>query len=158
MWSGGVRVALPFTIGAVVSLGACGRSTPPQIVDDFGQCQPSGGDLGSTGCTDVLGNIVGARGQPLAGVDVGLRQSSAGGQFNTPYVQTDAQGLFRLRLTRVAPPGSPDTASVWVGATVRPTPPQSVAAIFDSALVPVRVAPIGRIPEAARVTISLPVQ
>jgi hypothetical protein len=129
-----------------------------EVIDDFGQCRQSTGEFVNSGCADVVGNVVGGRGQPLTGVDVGPRQSLGAGQFNTPYVQTDAQGQFRLRLTRIgALPGSPDTASVWVGATVRPTLPQLAATIHDSVLVVVTVAPIGRVPDAARVTIALAV-
>jgi hypothetical protein len=152
------RHALAPLIAVAVTAGGCSRTAAPEIVDDFGQCRQSSGEFANSGCTDVMGRVVGVRGQPLAGVHVGLRQSLAAGQFNTPYVQTDAQGLFRLRLTRMAPPGLPDTVSVWVGATIRPTLPDRVATVFDSALVLVTVAPVGRVPEAARLTISLPVQ
>jgi hypothetical protein len=127
-------------------------------MDDFGMCQQRSGEFGSSGCADVTGTVVGLSGQPLGGVDVGLRETTAAGLFAAPFVQTDAQGQFRLRLTRVAPPGLPDTVTVTIGAAVRPVLPQTQATATGAAEVLVTVVPIGRVPVAARISIALPVR
>jgi hypothetical protein len=152
-----LRPAFACTVASLLVTAGCGRTTPVEVIDDFGQCRQNAGEFANAGCADVVGNVVGARSQPLPAVDVGLRQAAAAGQLAAPCVQTDARGQFHLRLTRMAPPGLPDTASVWVGATVRPTLPQLAATTRDSVLVVVSVAPIGCVPVAAHVTIALPV-
>jgi hypothetical protein len=50
-----------------------------------------------------------------------------------------------------------DSASLWVRATVIPTVEQGRATVFDSALVRVRIAPVGQLPDTARLSIQLPV-
>jgi|SRR5205823_11003209 len=113
-------------------------------------------EFGNYGCAAIEGQVLGVRSQPLAGISVGPRSSADGGQFNTPYASTDGNGRFQLHLTRYAHAAS-ESASVWIRATVIPTPAERVATIFDSVLVGVRVAPVGQVPDTARVTLVLPV-
>ena len=117
---------------------------------------PQTHEFGNYGCAAIEGGVLGARSQPLAGISVGPGVSADGGQFNTPYVTTDGTGRFQLRLTRYAHAMS-ESASVWIHATVIPTPAERVATIFDSVLVRLRVASVGQVPDTAHVTIILPV-
>ena len=113
-------------------------------------------DFSNTGCAVFQGHVIGTQDQPLAGVSVGPRPSADGGQFNTVYATTDASGAFQFQLSRYSPSQS-DSASVWIRATVIPTQAERVATVFDSALVRVRVAPVGQIPDTCQIVIRLPV-
>lgn len=108
----------------------------------------------------MTGQVVGSHGQPLSDISVGPRPLASGVTFNSTYSETDIDGRFRIRLSRMvgdrpAGPG-PDTVSVYVIAT----DPRSAgvgipAAIRDSVLTTVTVAPVGEIPEPAAVRITL---
>jgi hypothetical protein len=138
-------------LAVALLLGCRDVAEPP----DSRAC-PQTYEFGNTGCTVIAGDVRGARNQPLAGISVGPRPSADGGQFNTPYVSTNDNGRFQLRLTRFASAVS-EGASVWIRATVVPTPEERIATIFDSVLVRVRIAPVGQVPDTADVTIVLPV-
>src|SRR6266568_1649597 len=117
---------------------------------------PQTGEFANFGCAVVEGAVVGARGQPLGGVAVAPGSSADGGQFDTPFHYTDASGRFQLRLTRYVPAPS-DSASVWIHASVLPTPPEVVSTVHDSALVRLLIAPVGHLPDTAHVSIVLQV-
>ncbi len=103
--------------------------------------------------------MVGANGQPLSGVSVGPAPSADGGQCNTVYDDTDADGRFALRIMRMhRPMGSSDSVSLWIRAAVRPVPPEVNSTIIDRTLVRVGVASIGGVPSPVVATIVLPVE
>ena len=145
-WRRTLTLALPLLLG-------CGRGLTDSR--DSRIC-PQTHEFGNYGCAAVEGGILGARSQPLAGISVGPGVSADGGQFNTPYVMTDSNGRFQLRLTRYAR-GTSESASVWIRAIVIPAPAERVATIVDSALVRLRVAPVGQVPDTAHAAIVLPV-
>lgn len=120
-------------------------------------------EFGNTGCFEVAGQVVGARGQALSGISVGLRPILGPNMaFTSNYQMTDAMGQFRIRLSRMLgrPPLDvrPDTVSVVVVATDPTSAGVGVPAhVVDSVLTLVTVAPVGAIPVTAEVRIFLPV-
>jgi hypothetical protein len=139
------------TLALAVAL-LCGCRGPTDLRDS--PACPQTYAFGNYGCAAIEGSVLGARSQPLVAISVGPRPSADGGQFNTPYVSTDANGRFQLRLTRYERALS-ESASVWIRATVIPTVAERVATTFDSVLVRVSVAPVGQVPDTARVVIVL---
>jgi len=100
--------------------------------------------------------VVGAQNQPLGGISVGPVGGGDGERLGSAFVSTDRTGAFRVQLIQHLPSSS-DSASVWIRATVIPTPAERVATIFDSALVHLRIVPVGQIPDTAYLLIKLPV-
>jgi len=113
-------------------------------------------EFGNYGCAIVQGRVVGAQNQPLQSISVGPVGSADGERFGAAYVSTDGTGAFQVRLIQHLPSSS-DSASVWIRATLIPTPAEGVATIFDSALVHLRIVPVGQIPDTAYLVITLPV-
>ena len=139
-------------------LAGCQGSTDP--VRDDGACRQSY-EFGNTGCLEVRGQVVSTAGQPLAGIVVAARSPSTQMGFGAGFVATDASGGYRVRLSRMlgGPPrsGGPDTVSVYVIATDPRSAGVGVPArIRDSVLVPVTIAPVGRVPSPAEVHFTLP--
>ena len=157
-----LRVPSDCRLGAIIAglmvLSAC-ASSPARPDTDAQHCAQTY-EFGNYGCTDIAGQVLGSAGQPLAGIYVGPRYLADRDGFNAPYVTTDAEGLFRLRLTRFsAPPpaGEPDTVSLYV----RASDPSSSgvdlpATIQDSVLVHVTVAPVGAVAPMIHVVLRLP--
>ncbi len=148
------RITLTVLIGLIVG---CHNPTDPGSL----ACQQTY-EFGNTGCFEVAGQVIGSRGQALAGIWVGPRPVLGPSRFNSAYRMTDSAGSFRLRLSRMIgrPPASavPDTLSVYVIATdPRSTGIGSPATARDSVLTIVTVAPVGTIPQAAQVRITLQV-
>lgn len=120
-------------------------------------------EFGNTGCFEVAGQVVGARGQALSGISVGLRPiPGLHTLFSANYQVTDAMGQFRIRLSRMLgfPPSDarPDTLSVVVFATDPRSAGVGVPAlVVDSVLTLVTVAPVGVVPKATEIRILLPV-
>ena len=144
---------------AIVSLIAgCNR---PANTGDPRACQQTY-EFGNTGCFEVAGQVVGARGQSLGGVYVIPRPLREANYFNGALQMTDSAGRFRIRVMRMlgnAPvDGSLDTLSVYVVAV----DPRSAgvgmpARVLDSVLTIAAVAPIGVIPASGDVRILLAV-
>ena len=116
-------------------------------------------EFGNTGCFEVAGQVVGARGQALSGISV-VAHPNVGPSvlYTSPYQTTDTTGQFRLCPSRWIgrPPldASPDTLSVFVCAA----DPRSVPVrVVDSVRTLVTVAPVGVIPVRAEIRIILPV-
>jgi len=149
------RLRVRFLIGVVSLLAASGCDRFP-LVDLRSPTCPQTYEFGNYGCVVFAGRVIGTQDQPLTGVLVGPRPGADGGQFNGDLDATDANGHFQFRLSRFARSPS-ESASVWIRATVIPTLGDSVATIFDSVLVRVRVAPVGQVPDTARLVIRLPV-
>lgn len=120
-------------------------------------------EFGNTGCFEVAGQVVGARGQALSGISVVAHPIlEPGTLFTSPYPTTDTTGQFRIRLSRLVgrPPldARPDTLSVFVvAADPRSAGVGVLAVVKDSALKLVTVAPVGVIPVTAEIRIILPV-
>ncbi len=98
----------------------------------------------------------------MAGISVGPRPVPGPSLFNSAYQMTGSAGSFRLRLSRMIgqPPAGavPDTLSVHVIASdPRSAGIGSPATVRDSVLTIVTVAPVGTIPQAAQVRITLQV-
>lgn len=129
-------------------------------VEEFGACRQTH-EFGNYGCAEVSGRVLGSQGQPLIGVSVGPRYLAEVGPplYDAMYVETDAQGRFRFRVTRYAPRKLlvvPDTFSLYVSAAVRPNPGTGApSSVVDSVLVQVELAPIGAVPRPAEVEIRL---
>lgn len=120
-------------------------------------------EFGNTGCFEIVGQVVGARGQALSGISVGARSEVGPSTlFTSNYQMTDAMGQFRIRLSRMLghPPldARPDTLSVFVvAADPRSASVGVPASVVDSVLTLVTVAPVGAIPVTAEIRIILPV-
>lgn len=119
-------------------------------------------EFGNTGCFEVAGQVVGARGQALSGISVVVHPIPGPSQlFNSPYQTTDTTGQFRIRPSRMfgRPPldASPDTLSVWVHATDPRSAPVGKPLVSDSVRTLVTVAPVGVIPVRVEIRIILPV-
>jgi len=138
---------------------ACGTPTGREEDGDTRACYQTY-EFGNYGCVDIVGQVVGTAGQPLAGISVGPGAMSPSTGLNTVYDDTDADGRFGFRLVRYAgaPPSTgPDTVSVYV----RAADPRSAgvnvpATVRDSVLVLLTVTPIGKVPAPVSVTIRLP--
>ena len=154
-------------VGCILMACHSPRSQTAAVLPDIACPQTS--EFGNTGCFEVRGQVIGAAGQPLAGIFVGPKPAPSPhpvpvpAMFNTVNVPTDSAGQFRVRLMRMfgdAPAGGePDTLSVYVVAVDRSSgglgvPPR----IRDSALVLVRLAPAGAVPTPVKVRITLPVR
>lgn len=149
-------------LGAVVAglamLSAC-ASSPARSEEDPDRCAQTY-EFGNYGCTDIAGQVLGSAGQPLGGIYVGARYLPDRDGFNSPYVRTDVDGLFRLRLTRFSgppPAGEPDTVSLYIQAS-DPTSSgiNRPATIQDSVLVHVTIAPVGAVAPLTHVVLRLP--
>ena len=120
-------------------------------------------EFGNTGCFEIAGHVVGARGQGLEAILVSTRPPSGpDAAFNSGYPTTDSTGRFRIRAARMLgqPPanGAPDTLSVYVFAVdIRGLGVGVPATIRDSVLTVVTVAPVGTAPQVAGVHITLPI-
>jgi hypothetical protein len=114
-------------------------------------------EFGNTGCFEVSGQIVGARGQALNRISVVVRTL---GDFSTGATTfTDTTGSFRLRAFRMIgrpPAAGPDTASAYVIAADPRTAGLNIpATVRDSILVLMTLTPVGSVPTPAQVTIAL---
>lgn len=149
------RITLALLIGLIV-----GCRNPTDLADSLA-CQQTY-EFGNTGCFEIVGHVIGSRGQALAGISVGPRSALGQNVFGSAYQMTDSAGSFRLRSFRMVgqPPAGavPETHSVYVIATdPRTAGLGSPATVRDSVLTIVTVAPVGTIPQAAQVRITLPV-
>lgn len=129
----------------------------PAVNGDPRACQQTY-EFGNTGCFEVAGQVVGARGQALSGISVVAHIPGPSLLFTSPYQTTDTTGQFRIRPSRMfgRPPldARPDTLSVFVCAA----DPRSVPVrVVDSVRTLVTVAPVGVIPVRAEIRIILPV-
>jgi hypothetical protein len=118
-------------------------------------------EFGNSGCAEIEGAVLDRQDRALPGMIVGPRYVFPGAAFNTPYATTDSAGRFRLRITRFgadAPAVGPDTVSLFVLAyDPRSSGLNVPATVRDSVMARVTVAPLGRVPVPASVTIRLPV-
>ncbi len=111
----------------VLVLGV-GCATPSEPPKEEISCPYLGGDLPPSDCARVEGVALDRTGAPLVGayLDVdSLHLPSGQRYFGHPTAVTDSDGRFGLwvyRTFRLAPPGSPDTASLPVGAYSAPDP------------------------------------
>ena len=144
---------------AMMLMSGCQNSAE---IGDPRACQQTY-EFGNTGCFEVAGQVVGARGQTLSGITIGARPIVGPGVlFSSTYPTTDAMGQFRIRLSRMLgqPPSDarPDTLSVFViAADLRTASPGVPAYAVDSVRTLVAVAPVGAISVTAEIRIILPV-
>ena len=145
---------------AILLTGFTSACLGPTDDGDDGTCRQSY-EFGNTGCVEVRGQVVSTTGQALAYIIVTPRAASKNTELDGGHATSDADGRFRVRLSRMTgePPagGMPDTVSVYVVAT----DPESAginipARVRDSVLTVVSVAPVGRVPTPAEVRIVLP--
>jgi hypothetical protein len=152
---------------AAVTLATLAACRPPLGEPDGARPSracPQTYEFGNSGCVEITGQVVGLRGQPLAGISVGPRYVRAGeeqGQlFSTTYASTDADGAFRFRVSRMVGRPTvvgPDTVSLWVAGADPATAGVDVPArVRDSVLVLATVSPVGAVPEPAVVRLTLP--
>lgn len=131
---------------------ACNSPAGPEL----GSC----GDFGAYGCVAVYGQVVGTRGQALAGIDVMNSGAGEGGDFTGDPRITDEAGRFRMRIYRMSQlhnVAGNDSASIWIRAAIRPQLPQMSASVRESVLVRLRVTPNGAVPQVVPVSVTLPV-
>jgi hypothetical protein len=155
----GTRMVWFACVAAPFFLWACGEKTTG-VAPDPRLCASSVGDLGSTGCIEIAGLVLGALGRPVADVTIAALPGADGGQFAYGYALTGADGRFTIRLLRIATPapgGAGDSASMWLGTRLPPAAPRRAPTSAGSALVRAAVAPVGTIPDPADVTITLSV-
>ena len=146
-------------VAALAALAACGSSSPTRAEVDPRLCDQTY-EFGNFGCTDIAGQVLGSAGQPLPGISVGPRYLPDRHDFNSPFVDTDAEGRFHLRLHRFgAPPpaGQPDTVSLYIRALdFRSAGVNIPARVRDSVLIQVTVAPVGAVAPVTEVVLRLP--
>lgn len=140
-------------------LAACEGSTEP--VRDDGACVQTY-EFNNSGCLEIHGQVVGTAGQSLPGISVVARSPSAQMGYAVAFATTDANGSYRVRLTRMfgGPPpiSGPDTASIYViAADPRSAGVGVPARIRDSVLVLATVARVGQVPSPAVARVALPV-
>jgi hypothetical protein len=145
---------------AVLLAGFTSACLGPTDDGDDGSCLQTY-EFGNTGCVEVRGQVVSTNGQALAYIIVTPRPASKTIGFDGGYATSDADGRFRVRLSRMAgvPPagGMPDTLSVYVVATGPESAGINIpASVRDSVLTVVSVAPVGKVPTPAEVRIVLP--
>lgn len=154
----GRRKRLAALLPLILVMAACQSATEN---GDSRTCQQTF-EFGNTGCFEVAGQVVGARGQVLPGISVGLRPVVGPNVvFSSTYQMTDTMGQFRIRLSRMLggppPDARPDTLSVFVFALNRGSGGGGVpVGVVDSVLTLVTVAPVGVVPVAAAARIVLP--
>ena len=115
----------------------------------------------SSGCFEVVGQVVGAAGQPLEGIAVGAVVLDGRGGFGPATGKTDARGWFRVRGVRYNPapadPAAPDTLTVNVSASDPPGEPAPGFPWYrDNVRTVVTVAPVGTVPVPTSVALRLP--
>jgi hypothetical protein len=142
------RSVVLVALGLVGTVG-CAQVEPVAL----GVCTQTG-EFGSYGCVAFAGIVRDSGGQPYAGVSVGLRPGADALQFNVVYATTQSDGRFAFQLTRFLP--GPDSVSLYIGAAVIPTPPETVVTIGSTILVRGRVAPVGAVPDTVVLQFVLP--
>jgi hypothetical protein len=134
-----------------------GCDSPTDVRRDSGACRQTY-EFGNTGCADIQGTVVDGRGVAQAGIVVGPRYLPDRDGFNTVYATTNAEGRFRFRISRYwgnPPAVGPDTMSLFVYAADPRTAGVGVpAAVRDSVLGNITIAPIGSIPEPLEIAIQ----
>jgi len=143
------------TVCTAMMLLGCGATGPDA---DARSC-PQTYEFGNTGCLEVIGQVVGLRGQQLAGITVRPGYLPDRGGFNIPIATTDGAGTFSFRVSRMAgnpPAAGPDTLSLWVvGADPASAGVNIPARVRDSVLVQATVSPVGTVPTPATVRLTL---
>ena len=134
---------------ALAILGAC-EPTEPHTP---GACQQTS-EFGNYGCIDFAGVVTDSAGQAYEGVSVGPRPGADALQFNATYSSTQEDGRCAFRLVRFA--AGTDSVSLYIGAAVIPTPPQTQVTVGATQLVRARVTPVGEVPDTVRVQFVLP--
>jgi len=139
---------------AMMLLG-CGATGP----DAEARSCPQTYEFGNTGCLEITGQVVGLRGQPLAGITVRPGYLPERGGFNIVSATTDGAGAFAFRgsrMTGLPPAAGPDTLSLWVvGADPASAGVNIPARVRDSVLVQATVSPVGSVPTPATVRLTL---
>jgi hypothetical protein len=146
-----------FTLVAVCLTMAC--KTVGGVAGDHRAC-PQTSEFGNTGCFDVIGRVVGTADQPLSGISVGPRYLPGREGFNSPFVTTDQNGRFSLRIQRFgasAPAEGPDTVSLFISAVDMSSAVNGPATRRDSVLVRATIVPVGRLPTPRQVLLRLSV-
>lgn len=154
-----MRIPVHSLLAALLGMIACQGPTGIEDKADDGTCRQTY-EFGNFGCAEITGQVLGSSDQPLTAASIVIRDAPDpnAGYYGNAVTQTNAAGLFRVRVTRLLPRPIkvvPDTFSIYVLARVihqfgaPPWPP-------DSALVQVELAPIGAIPKATEVQLRLP--
>jgi hypothetical protein len=134
-------VTIRFGAALCAVMIAC-RVTEP----DDRRCQQSF-EFGNDGCADVEGEVRGVDSERLSGAQVVVFERSGQGYgTNTVPTTTDAQGIFRLRITCIL--GCPsDTVTYWIHA--------SLDGISDSVATSLAFARVGEVPQPKVVQVTL---
>jgi hypothetical protein len=138
-------------VGCVACSGVIGPTVAP------GACRQTS-EFGNYGCILITGTVIGLRGQLLSGAYISLGERVDGGQFGGGFDTTDATGRYAIRRIRVLADRTPsDSVTLWVRG-VRALTSAGLAGPYyrDSSRVRVRVTPIGAIPAATVVDLTLP--
>ncbi len=145
-------------VAALALVGAAACHEPAAVVDN-GACKQTG-EFGNTGCAVVSGMVLGARGQALEGVLVFARVDAAAPGFASSYGASNADGSFKVIVTRYAglEPADPqnDTLSFYAVAANQPVDwALGQPKVRDSAFTTVRISHVGSVPTPSNLTLRL---
>lgn len=158
MISSRTAVGVRRLLAALGILGAAGCHEPAAVVEE--QSCRAETPFPITGCGAIAGNVVGLRGQPLAGVQLTARSVDSTKFIQSWFVSSGNDGTFRVRVLLLGNTGrgevAPDTLSVYLIA-------QNTALdwalgqpkVRDSTLTLLRVAREGAAPDPSNVTVWL---
>jgi hypothetical protein len=147
----------------VLLILGCGTSQPS---DDQSRCGTTG-EFGNTGCGEVAGLVIDARGGALSGAYMSVQAAvDPERMISLVYdpVQSSAAGAYTLRAIRMGgqvPTSGPDTVTVWVRAVVPPPPgtPVGTPGASDSVQATLELRPVGAAPvvvQAATIVVPTP--
>lgn len=138
-------------LGGVACSGLIGPKDAPDA------CKQTS-EFGNYGCIALTGTVIGLRGQPLSAAYMSLGDKVEGGLFGGGIDTTDATGRYAMRRIRFLADRIPsDSVTIWVrGFRALRTGGLAGPYYRDSSRVRVRVTPIGAIPAATVVDLTLP--
>jgi hypothetical protein len=141
-------------LGAVVLVGCASTTAVEEIA---GACRQTF-EFGNYGCIVIVGTVTGPVGQQLSGTWVSIGAGGDRVQFGGGFDTTKSDGRYQLRAIRVVrDPGSSDSVALWIHAVRIPrSAAPSAPTLRDSSLVRLSVTPIGAVPPATPVNLSLP--
>jgi hypothetical protein len=112
-------------------------------------------EFGNFGCARIRGTVRNGAGQPLIGAQVSVvPPSGTPNSYDSPFVDTDATGLYSIEIHQYA---SPDTiqAADTVPMYLRAFLPSDGSPIGDSVLVQMIFAPVDSMPNVVEADITL---
>lgn len=138
------------------TLACAGCASVTGADDVAGACRQTS-EFGNYGCILITGQVTGAGGETLSGTAVQIGNGGDRAQFGGGFDTTNAAGRYELRAIRVLRDrGATDSVTLWIhayrGLRLSPLPP-----LFrDSVRVRIAVTPIGAVPPATVVDLTLP--